>query len=636
MKFDKLDPIDKREQADFDTYLRLSFTRRVLFAAIVVLAGMLGLFARMFYLQVRQYDYYRTRSQSNRVRMKPLIPERGIIYDANGIALTENILRYQVVVNPSQTENLTEVLDEIEKILPFTEEERADFLKRYKATRRYENVVLKDSITEEENYCLSVQLYRLPGVEIEPYYERYYPHGVITAHVLGYTNRINEKDLQNIREEDYRGIQFIGRSGIERQYEAQLRGKPGYQQVETDANGNLVRLLNEVPAQRGQDIYLALDLNLQRFIYEIIGDYRGSSVVINPENGEVLAMVSKPGFDINLFTRGISQRQYQNLLDDPHGPLYDRALKGRYPPGSVIKPMIMLAGMHYGAVNSGTHVHCSGAYRIPDSKGTGRPFHCWKRTGHGSVNAQIAVAQSCDTYFYSLGYHLGIDKMADYCHYFNIGKITGIDLPHEDAGIMPTREWKEKRFKTNWYIGDTINASIGQGFMTTTPLQLAYMTALIARNGKSFTPHLLKRIYDPETMTFLPEVDYEGMTVSIYHSDHWRQAKQAMESVIHSSIGTGNGISKGLKYRMAGKSGTVQVISFKTDKRIPGHQLAKEHQDNAMFIAYAPADKPKIAVSIVVERGGGGSHTAAPMIREITDFYLLGQKKDGSNESVNG
>lgn len=447
MKFKHADPLSgKREQADFDTYLKQSFTRRIMLVAVLVLAGVIGLFSRMFFLQVRKYDYYRTRAQSNRVRIKPLIPERGTIYDCNGIALTENILRYQVVVNPTQTGNLTELLKAFSDLLPLTEEEIADFIKRYKAARRYESVVLKDSISEDEHYRLAVKLYQLPGVAIEPYYERYYPHGVLTAHVVGYTNRINEKDLQSISPDDYRGIQFIGRTGIERQYEDKLRGKPGYQQVETDANGNLVRLLNEFPAERGQDIYLALDLNLQRFIYDILDDYRGSSVVINPQNGEVLAMVSKPGFDTNLFTRGISQRQYQNLLDDPHGPLYDRALKGRYPPGSVIKPMMYLAGLYYNVVDSSTRVHCGGAYRIPESK-SNRVFHCWNRRGHGSLNGDEAVTQSCDIYFYSLGYHLGIDKMAEYCRHFSIGVPTGVDLPNEDSGIMRQENGKKNAIK---------------------------------------------------------------------------------------------------------------------------------------------------------------------------------------------
>lgn len=626
MKFEHSDPLNpRREQADFDTYLKLSFTRRVLLAATLVLAGIAALAARMFYLQIRRYDYYRTRAQSNRIRIKPLNPERGTIYDRNGIALTENILRYRVVVNPSQTENLSQLLDAIARILPLSETEHRNFMQRYRATRRYENAILKDSITEDEHYNLAVQLYKLPGVLIEPYYERYYPHGVLCAHIIGYTNRINEKDLQRINPEQYQGIDFIGRSGIERQYEDKLRGKPGYQQVETDANGNLVRLLKEVPAQRGQDIYLSLDLNLQRFIYHLLGDYHGSSVVLDPENGEVLAMVSKPGFDTNLFTRGITQHQYQKLLDDPHGPLYDRALKGRYPPGSVIKPMMYLAGLHYGVVNSDSRITCTGSWNVPEAK-AGRRFHCWNRSGHGSLNGDQAISQSCDIYFYTLGYRLGIDKMAEYCQHFNIGKATGIDLPDEDTGIMPNREWKEKKYKTNWYIGDTVNTSIGQGFLTTTPLQLAYMTALIARNGRSFTPHLLRRTYDPVSMQFsTPDNNSASETVPIYSQDPWQLAKTAMEHVIHSPTGTGHGIAKGLSYRMAGKSGTVQIISFKTDKRIPGHQLAKEHQDNAMFIAYAPAEAPKIAISMVVERGGGGSHTAAPLVRQITDYYLLGQ-----------
>lgn len=604
-----------------EAYLKRSFTRRVALAALLVCAGIATLFGRMFTLQVHRYDYYRTRAQSNRVRIKPLLPERGTIYDANGIALTENILRYQVVVNPSHVEDLEGLLAQLSPMLGVDGERLEQFRERYRRSRRYESVVLKDSIEEEAHYRLALQLYRLPGVAIEPYYERYYPYGELCAHVLGYTNRINDKDLQNIDAEDYQGIDYIGRSGIERQYEELLRGKSGYQQVEADANGNMVRLLKEVPAERGKDIYLALDLKLQQFIYQVLGEHRGSCVAINPQSGEVLAMVSKPGFDTNLFTKGISQRQYRLLLEDPHGPLYDRALKGRYPPGSVIKPMLLLAGLHHQLINEHSHVHCGGAYRIADNA---RPFHCWKRSGHGSVAALTAVAQSCDIYFYQLGQQLGIDRMAEYCRHFSMGRLTGIDMPDEDSGIMPTRAWKEARYKSNWYIGDTINASIGQGFFTTTPLQLAYMTALIARDGSSFTPYLLKRVYDPVSMQFHSPERPAPAIVPVYEREAWQLAKTSMERVIHHASGTAKNIAQGLRYRMAGKSGTVQVISFKTDQRIPNSQLAREHQDNAMFISYAPAEAPRIALSIVVERGGGGSSTAAPMARQISDFYLLG------------
>lgn len=614
---------NQAQDAKDEAYLKRSFTRRVLLTAALVCAGIATLFFRMFVLQVQRHDYYRTRAQSNRVRIKPLVPERGTIYDANGIALTENILRYQVVVNPSHVEDLDSLLAQLAEMLGLDAQSLEQFRQRYRRSRRYESVVLKESIEEEAHYRLALQLYRLPGAAIEPYYERYYPYGELCAHVLGYTNRINEKDLQSIDPDDYQGIDYIGRSGIERQYEALLRGKAGYQQVEADANGNMVRLLKEVPAERGKDIYLAFDLKLQQFIYETLGEHRGACVAINPQNGEVLAMVSKPGFDTNLFTKGISQRQYQNLLNDPHGPLYDRVLKGRYPPGSVIKPMMVLAGLHYQVVSEHSHSHCGGAYRLADNPNA-RPFHCWKRTGHGSLNALGAVAQSCDIYFYSLGQQLGIDRMAEYCQHFGMGRLTGIDMPDEDSGIMPTRAWKEARYKTNWYIGDTINASIGQGFFTTTPLQLAYMTALIARDGKSFTPYLLKRIYDPVRMEFLSPTRAAEAVIEVYEPQAWKLAKQSMERVIHHSSGTGKNIAQGLRYRMAGKSGTVQVISFKTDQRIPNSQLAKEHQDNAMFISYAPADKPQIALSIVVERGGGGSSTAGPMARKISDFYLLG------------
>lgn len=614
------DALSGQQDGDLEAAQRLSFSRRVVLAGAMVLAGLLTLFGRMFYLQVEKHDFYRTRSQSNRVRIKALIPERGQIYDRHGRALTENILRYRVVVNPAQLKDTQAALDEFAAIIPLSEEERAEFMKRLGQTRRYENAILKEGIDEQSHYRLSVMLYRLPGFEIEPYYERYYPLGILTAHVLGYTNRINDKDLETLNEADYRGLQTIGRAGIERQYEARLRGKPGYQQVETDANGNLVRLLEEVPARRGQDIHLSLDAELQRFIYEAMGNYRGSCVVLEPESGEVLALVSKPGYDANLFTRGISRRQYQRLLEDPHGPLYDRALKGRYPPGSVIKPMMSLAAYHYGIFNAQTTVHCPGHYVI-DGQG-GRRFHCWNRRGHGSMNADHAIAESCDVYYYQLGHRLGIERMSEYAAHFSLGRLTGIDMPEEGSGIMPTRAWKEKRFKRPWYIGDTINASIGQGFVTMTPIQLAYMTTLIARDGRPFTPRLLRRVYDPQSEKFLHPVTNDTPTaLDVHHPESWASVRQAMVNVVHSTYGTGRKIAPS-RYRMAGKSGTVQVISFQNDRRLTQEELAEEHRDNAMFIAFAPAQAPKVAVAIVVERGGSGSSTAGPIVREICDYYL--------------
>ncbi|MDO4777462.1 MAG: penicillin-binding protein 2 [Cardiobacteriaceae bacterium] len=614
------DALSGQQEGDLEAAQRVSFSRRVALAGAGVLAGLLTLFGRMFYLQVEKHDFYRTRSQSNRVRIKALIPERGQIYDRHGQALTENILRYRVVVNPAQLQDTQQALDEFAAIIPLSEEERAEFMKRLGQTRRYENAILKEGIDEQSHYRLSVMLYRLPGFEIEPYHERYYPLGILTAHVLGYTNRINDKDLETLDEADYRGLQTIGRAGIERQYEARLRGKPGYQQVETDANGNLVRLLEEVPARRGQDIHLSLDAELQRFIYEAMGDYRGSCVVLEPESGEVLALVSKPGYDANLFTRGISRRQYQRLLEDPHGPLYDRALKGRYPPGSVVKPMMSLAAYHYGIFNTQTTVHCPGHYVI-DGQG-GRRFHCWNRRGHGSMNADHAIAESCDVYYYQLGHRLGIERMSEYAAHFSLGRLTGIDMPEEGSGIMPTRAWKEKRFKRPWYIGDTINASIGQGFVTMTPIQLAYMTTLIARDGRPFTPRLLRRVYDPQSEKFLhPVTDGTQTPLDVHHPENWASVRQAMVNVVHSAYGTGRKIAPS-RYRMAGKSGTVQVISFQNDRRLTQEELAEEHRDNAMFIAFAPAQAPKVAVAIVVERGGSGSSTAGPIVRDICDYYL--------------
>ncbi len=620
------DPIVQDEQGEIDNKLHVSFVRRIILVSLLVFFGLLGLFGRMFYLQIYRHRYYSTRSQSNRIRIKAIVPERGTIYDRKGRPVTENILRHRVVIQPFLTKNVKETIKALQQHLPLSQEEISEFLQNYRKVRRYENAIIKQSITDEERYALAVKLYQLPGVEIETFYERYYPYGALLSHIIGYINRISDKD--QLDENAYRGLQFIGRMGLEKQYEERLRGTTGYQQLETDVNGNLVRILEEVPAVRGQDIYLSIDVDLQRFMDKTLGNFRGSCVAIDTESGQVLAMVSKPSFDANLFTRGILAKQYRRLLEDKDKPLYNRALNGRYPPGSVIKPVMALAGFYHKIFNIYTPVHCGGYYTIPDSASK-RRFHCWNRRGHGTLSLDRAIAQSCDIYFYTLGYNLGIGRMASFCNHFGLGRQTGVDLPDESPGIMPTKEWKEKRFKSGWYLGDTINASIGQGFVTTTPLQLAYMTALLARDGRKFTPRLLTQVYDPATKRFIDNLhERDQGRLEVYQAGNFRAVRRAMEHVVHASYGTAKALSLGLGYRMAGKSGTVQVISFKNDQRPGKHQIKKEHQDNAMFIAYAPADKPKIAVSVVVERGGGGSSTAGPIARRILDFYLLGKSTE--------
>lgn len=624
------EPLSKIEaHRDLESFLQISFRRRVLLAGVLVLAGMAALVARMFHLQVTEHRDLSTRAQENRIRFMPLVPERGTIYDAKGRPLTQNILRYQVMVNPSEVNDLKSLLAQIADVLPLSEAEISDFMKRYRASRRYQNVMLKDSITEEEHYRLAVRLYQFPGVKIASYYERYYPQGALTAHIIGYINRISAEDLQTINAEDYHGINYIGRSGIERQYEAYLRGKPGYQQVETDANGNLVRVLEELPAQRGQDIYLTLDLDLQRYMDELLAEHQGSSVAINTETGGILGMVSKPGYDPNLFARGISQAQYDALLHNPNDPLYDRAVRGNYPPGSVIKPAMYLAGLFHHVVTPQSVVFCPGYFVIPNSDSTHR-FRCWKHSGHGALSGAQAIAQSCDVYFYTLGYRLGIDRMGSYLQNLSIGQKTGVDLPDEDAAIMPSRAWKQQRFKTNWYIGDTVNVSIGQGYMTVTPLQLAHMTALIARDGQTFTPHLLSQRYDALAGKFIPYQAPPAARVANYVAADWQEVRHAMHLVMTSAHGTGRRAAHGAPYQMAGKSGTAQVITYRREQDGSHQRLRKEENDNAMFIAFAPFEAPKVAVSVVIERGGEGGAVSGPIARKITDFCLLGGQDTGN------
>lgn len=618
------DPIHKQEGQDAAERKQRQFGRRIYLLLLAVVLGFMVLIWRVFVLQIRKYDWYRTRALSNRVRILAVTPVRGTIFDRHGVALTENILRRRVVVYPFQVVDKQKLLSDFAEILPLSAEEISRFEARYRASRRYEAVVLKESIDEQAYYRLSARLFRLPAVVIEPFYERYYPFGSLFSHVLGYINRISGEDLDKLDKDAYQGLSVIGRAGIERQYEARLRGRAGYEQVETDANGNVVRLLQSIPALRGQDIYLTLDAKLQRFIDTAMGELRGSCVAIAPETGEVLAMVSKPSYDANLFVRGISQRHYQRLLSDAHSPLFDRALKGRYAPGSVIKPMMSLAGRYYGVSDGKLSVECRGYYRPPDAQSE-RRFHCWHRQGHGVLQEKQAIAQSCDVYYYQLGYRLGIDRLQTFASAFGFGAQTGIDLPNEEAGVLPSKTWKMKRFSRPWYIGDTINASIGQGFWATTPLQLACMTAILARDGMPFTPYLLQAVFEPELgkkRAVSPTQPIEKL--SIYQQEDWQAIKQAMIEVAHGKKGSAKAAFAGTPYQVAGKSGTVQVVSFQSNQRVKQEELAKELRDNAMFIAFAPADKPKIALAMVLERAGGGSSVAAPIVRQICDYFLRG------------
>lgn len=604
---------------------RLRFSRRVVLLLSGMAAAVAGLLGRAYYLQVTRHHYYRTRSERNRVKSQVLPPLRGNIFDRNGTALSENILSYDLVVNRAAASDLTEMVEEVGNYMRFDEDDRQRFADDKKKKHYNQDVVVRSDLSDAEINGFVVDLYRFPGFEVVPSYKRYYPHGDLTAHVVGYINNINKKDQKGLDPREYNGTTKIGRTGIEKNYESELHGQAGFRQAEISRTGKIVRVLEQIDPVPGQDLHLSLDLRLQQIIRDILEKetFDGAGVAIDPRNGEMLAMYSNPGFDANLFVNGISHKDYQKLRNSPRKNLFNRALNGTYSPASTIKPMMVLAALHHYIVTPEMSIDCRGSYRIPDYQNT-KKFFCWKRSGHGEMQALSSVVQSCDVYYYNIGYELGIARIHDYLSQFGLGGKTGIDLPNESSGILPNKAWKQEKYKKSWFIGDTINASIGQGFMTTTPLQLAYFTAILASGGERFQPHFVTHYRHPISGEMLNKslTVLENVKQSNPHA--WDLVHRSLVDVMSSKHGTARKVKIDLPFSIAGKTGTAQVFSFKDDKRIKKEDLAKELRDNSVFVCYAPAEDPVIALAVILENAGGGSETAAPVAVDILQNYFNG------------
>ena len=485
--------------------------------------------------------------------------------------------------------------------------------------RRFHHVVIRQRLTEEEVARFSANRYRFPGVDIEGRLIRHYPQNNLFAHAVGYVGRINERDMQIIDQKDYKGTSQIGKTGIEKEYEDKLHGSVGYRQVETNVQGRIVRELLSEPSQSGDDLYLNLDINLQRVAAASLGDYNGSVVAIDPRNGGVLALVSKPDYNPNSFVSGISSKEYGALRDSPERPLFDRALRGHYPPGSTLKPFVALAGLELGVVNERSKTYCPGWYSLP---GSSYRYRCWKSYGHGMVDMKDAVAQSCDVYFYDLAHALGIDRLHHFLDYFGFGHRSGIDLPNESEGLSPSSEWKRASRNQAWFPGETLISGIGQGFNQTTPVQLAHATATLAMRGISMQPQVVRatrpagqadmNLRNSEIMNNLP----------MQNSQNWEDVVQAMVEVIHGERGTARSVGKDMPFKVAGKTGTAQVFGIAQDEEYDAETLERKLHDHALFIAFAPADKPEFAVAVVVENGGSGSKVAAPIARKLIQQYF--------------
>ena len=602
---------------------------RLLVAFILIVIFFSILLARFFYLQVTQHNEFSGQASSNRITLIPTPPVRGEIVDINGVPLAKNYPVFSLEVIPSRIEGkMEDVIEALKKYVDITPTDLKRFKKYRESYRKFENIPLKLRLTDEEAARLSVHLREFKGVEVNSRTFREYPYGKLTSHFLGYIGRISDKDKEMLEEEGltalYRGSTHIGKSGLEKYYEHQLHGIPGYQEVEKDAYGNIVRVLKNVPSKMGQTLRLGMDIRMQQEADRILGDRRGALVAINPQDGTVLAFVSKPSFDPNLFIDGIDNDTWKMLNDDWKKPLVNRVTQGLYPPGSTFKPFMGMALLESGKITQNTIVPAPGAWSIPGSR---HIFRDSVRSGHGSANLSKAIQVSSDTFFYRLGYEMGIDKASPYLVQFGFGQKTGIDLPSEYTGVLPSREWKAKRFAKSsdptakeWRAGEMVSVSIGQGYNAYTPLQMAHATASLANDGVVHQPHLVKEVLDFGARK-ITRINPNPERQIPFKADNFEYVKRAMEKVLKPG-GTAHRIGGGLAYTMGGKTGTAQVVQIKQGGRYNAAALREQHRDHAWFISFAPLEKPEIAIAVILENGGWGAY-AAPLAREMTDFYML-------------
>ena len=602
---------------------------RLLVAFILIVIFFSILLARFFYLQVTQHNEFSGQASSNRITLIPTPPVRGEIVDINGVPLAKNYPVFSLEVIPSRIEGkMEDVIEALKKYVDITPTDLKRFKKYRESYRKFENIPLKLRLTDEEAARLSIHLREFKGVEVNSRTFREYPYGKLTSHFLGYIGRISDKDKEMLEEEGltalYRGSTHIGKSGLEKYYEHQLHGVPGYQEVEKDAYGNIVRVLKNVPSKMGQTLRLGMDIRMQQEADHILGDRRGALVAINPQDGTVLAFVSKPSFDPNLFIDGIDSDTWKMLNDDWKKPLINRVTQGLYPPGSTFKPFMGMALLESGKITQNTIVPAPGAWSIPGSR---HIFRDSVRSGHGLANLSKAIQVSSDTFFYRLGYEMGIDKASPYLAQFGFGQKTGIDLPSEYTGVLPSREWKAKRFAKSsdptakeWRAGEMVSVSIGQGYNAYTPLQMAHATASLANNGVVHQPHLVKEVLDFGARK-ITRINPNPERQIPFKADNFEYVKRAMEKVLKPG-GTAHRIGGGLAYTMGGKTGTAQVVQIKQGGRYNAAALREQHRDHAWFISFAPLEKPEIAIAVILENGGWGAY-AAPLAREMTDFYML-------------
>ena len=604
----------KNPQAEAD-----QFQRRALVGFISIAIALAGLCFGYFRLQVLHHEEYRTRSEANRIKPRPVVPARGLIYDRKGKLIADNVPAYRLEVVPDQTGDLKATLAGLNELIGLSQEELQQFQANRKAIRSFRPVVLKLRLGEEQRARLAVNRHRFPGVDVVPYLTRRYPHGELFAHVVGYVGRLDADDLEALGDSKYSALTHVGKSGLERKYEDRLRGEIGYENVEQNVEGRVLRVVNNVPSLPGADLQLSIDADLQQAAVSAFGDRDGAAVAVDTRTGEVLAMVSLPQFNPNLFVNGISHKDYNALTTNMSRPLFDRNLHGGTPPGSTIKPFVGLAGLESGLRRPSDRILSTGTFRI---RGRGRGFGDSHAHGHGWVDLKESIAQSVNTYYYQLALDMGVDKFDMYMDRYGFGRPTGIDLIGETGGILPSPEFKRTRFQQPWYQGDIVNAGIGQGMWKATLLQLAQATSSVANNGVRHRLHLLRATRQGFAAPWLREPQPQEVRISS-NMANIAAVKEGMLAVVHGPTGTARGIGINSPFLIAGKTGTAQVVSNKNNRRLDPHDLPLHLRHQALFIGYAPADDPRIAVAVVVEHGGFGSTSAAPVAKAIMDAWLL-------------
>ena len=588
------------------------------FLFILIITSVLIL--RLYNLQISNHDYYAEEALGNQMRTLPITPTRGKIFDRNGQIIATNQLSYRLTLTPEKTKNIAKTLLSLQQLNFIDEDDIKRFHKNRSRYKKFHNIPLKHKLSEKQvaEFLVSNQFI---GIDVESYFHRIYPKNDSSVHVVGYVSRMNKKDKAFYDKQNYLGTAFVGKVGIEKQYETLLHGTSGKKQIERNVTGRVIDTQIIQAAENGKDLYLSIDLDLQIKAESLLEGKRGSIVVVDVKNGEVLALVSTPTYNPNWFVNGISHKNYQILQTSKDIPQLNRAIQGLYPPGSTVKPMVALAGLEEGVITNHSKTYCPGYYKLPNVK---RKFNDWKRSGHGVVDVKDALAQSCDVFFYDLANNMGIDVIHDNLSLFNFGSKTGIDIPGERGGILPSKAWKKINRNEPWYRGETLIAGIGQGFMTSSPLQLAVATAALANKGQIFQPKLLKNIRSPNQP--IKEVEKGSHAqIPIKNIQNWEDVIEGMRQTIYAPKGTARRLNKGLTYTLAGKTGTAQVFGLDAEEQYIAEKLDERLRDHALFTGFAPVDNPQIAIAVIVENAGSGSSKAAPLAREVLDVYFKKQ-----------